>query len=421
MRLKKILNFVLIFCIFALPIKAFGFSDGLMFGANHNYTVIFRGNGEAIVYGKLVISNSEEEDLTNYKIDLKNVKFAEFSAFQKILKPVCVDYNYIKEERNCLKYKEPDYNQDYGYFYNEDPEYKKIKTTIKNGEINFELPEPIKSLKSGMIIFSYSSKSYTTQKIGLFTYNFQTPSTDLRIKEATVAVDVDSDLYLKGKKSSINYGRDSTKELAPVASIDGSVSSKNLDRIASSIGNGPIVKTGKNIAPTESLIVKGQYAKSWARLNLMIITVMGVFLGSILTGSFFWGRSLKRKNEKKSHEETEGINVKSDIHPFDIKIVSSGLLSALSITAIAYLVSILQSSHFFYGEIMGILFTIMIFIIIALAAFGPAVVMGIKYGWKAALYVLLFELLWLGLILMFYIFLERRQEYINYPSRPTNF
>ncbi|MEO0075854.1 MAG: hypothetical protein ABIK31_07140 [candidate division WOR-3 bacterium] len=45
----------------------------LFFGQNHSYTVIFRGNGEAIVYAKIAITNPDEKQLTEFSFEVPKV------------------------------------------------------------------------------------------------------------------------------------------------------------------------------------------------------------------------------------------------------------------------------------------------------------------------------------------------------------
>lgn len=52
---------------------------------------------------------------------------------------------------------------------------------------------------------AYVAKGYANESLGLYKFNFETFKVPSRIEEIKVAVDVDSDLVLKVKKSSVDY------------------------------------------------------------------------------------------------------------------------------------------------------------------------------------------------------------------------
>ena len=49
--------------------------DDLLFGQSHYYTVVFRGNGEAITYAKIAFTNPDEKPLTDFSFGFLNVPF----------------------------------------------------------------------------------------------------------------------------------------------------------------------------------------------------------------------------------------------------------------------------------------------------------------------------------------------------------
>src|SRR3989338_6510564 len=257
----------------------------LLFGQNHFYTVIFRGNGEAITYAKIAITNPDEKPLTEFSFEVPKVSPTEMVIYQMKLPQECVNYNYNDPARPCLQYRDPDYAQQYYYYgySNGKAEYQKIQYTKSGNLYKFTLPTPVEPYKSTAIIVAYAAKGYVNESMGLYKFNFETLKVPSRIQEIRVAVDVDSDLLLKGKKSSVNYnslGIASERAVAPQA-----ISSRDLDKVVGSIGSyGPIVKEAKNLAPNESFVVKGEYATNWFRLYLgsillTLLIVVGIFVG----------------------------------------------------------------------------------------------------------------------------------------------
>jgi hypothetical protein len=271
----------------------------LLFGQNHFYTVVFRGNGEAITYAKIAVTNPDEKPLTEFSFEVPKVSPTEMVIYQMELPPECQNYNYNDPARPCLQYRDPDYAQPY-YNYGYDSrkvEYQKIQYTKSGNLYTLTLPTPVEAYKSTAIIIAYAAKGYVRESLGLYKFNFETLKVPARIQEISVAVDVDSDLLLKGKQSSINYntlGVQSRELSAPSA-----VSGANLDTMVEHIGSyGALVKTAKNLSPNESFTVKGEYATSWFILYLGSILLTIFIILAVFIGVYFLTRFLKKPNRQ---------------------------------------------------------------------------------------------------------------------------
>ena len=388
----------------------------LLFGQNHFYTVIFRGNGEAIVYAKIAITNPDEKPLTEFSFEVPKVSPTEMVIYQMKLPQECVSQNYNDPARPCLQYRDPDYAQQYYYYgySNGKAEYQKIQYTKSGNLYKFTLPTPVEAYKSTAIIIAYAAKGYVSESVGLFKFNFETLKVPSRIQEIRVAVDVDSDLLLKGKQSSVNYnsiGIQSSELSAPSA-----ISGRSLDNVVGKIGSySPLVKEAKNLSPNESFMVKGEYATSWFRLYLSSILLTIFIILAVLVGIYFLARFLKKRNGQNGQNGQMGSgagqqmtsqNPQSSISILNLTNASVSLLSVVGVVGLTYLLRFLTESNllrsFNPDPVFAIIMVITIILMYVLVIIGPAVIIAIKHGWKSFLSILIAEFLWFVIFLIIY-------------------
>lgn len=389
--------------------------NGLLFGQNHFYTVIFRGNGEAITYAKLALTNPDEKPLTEFSFEISKVSPSEIVMYQMKLPQTCIRYGNNDSTRPCLESRDPDYAQKYYYYgySNGQAEYQKIQYTKSGNLYRLTLPTPVEQNKSTAVIVAYAAKGYVKESAGLYKFNFETLKVPSRIEEIRVAVDVDSDLLLKGKRSSVNYNTGfEVNELANPQSV----SSRDLDRVVGNIGSyGPLVKEAKSLAPNESFLVKGEYGRSWIRLYLSSLLWTVLIIATICAGAYFLTKLLKRRQNQIRPPKTE-ISQPTPTSPqalpgpvsiFDIKNILVGLFSAVLVIGLTCLLNFLANSDIDASidvdPIFGVIALITIFLLYVLAIFGSAIVVGIKRGWKSLLAVLVAEFLWLVIFLILYL------------------
>ncbi|MGA1046533.1 MAG: hypothetical protein ACO3UU_00835, partial [Minisyncoccia bacterium] len=275
-------------------------ASSLLFGQKHSYSVVFRGNGEAITSAKIVIPNREEQSLSEFSFEIPKVNVSEIIMYQIQLPKECVRYDYNAPNNPCIEYRDPDYGQDYYYYGgSQQAEYTRVKYTKAGNIYNLNLPNPIEPNKSSAIIVSYSTKGYVNESFGLYKFNFETIKVASRIQDIRVAVDVDSDLLLKGKQSSVNYN-DSLVSSDAIPS-DAGVASRELDRVVSNIGrSGSIIKESKSLAPNETFNVKGEYAKNWFRLYLNEIIITIIVIVIIISIIYLISKYISAKHKKSS-------------------------------------------------------------------------------------------------------------------------
>jgi hypothetical protein len=392
-------------------------SNSLLFGQKHSYSVVFRGNGEAITYAKLVIPNQEETPLSEFSFEIPKVDVSEIIMYQMKLPPECVRYDYATPSNPCLEYRDPDYGQDYYYYgSSQQAEYTRIKYNKSDNTYNLKLPNPIEPNKSTAIIISYATKGYVNENFGLYKFNFETIKVGSRIQDVRVAVDVDSDLLLKGQQSSVNYNETGSVPMAKLGDSS-AVSSRELDRVVSSIGSyGSIIKESKSLSPNETFIVKGEYAKNWFRLYLNeIIIAISIILVIIfliyIVAKYINSRSNNNSNVKKDTNLNNNqviINNKS-INLLNLTYSLVGLGSAISTLIVIYIFRILNLSNIWQGIIYNPNFSTLISIITVLLYVviitTPAIIIALKRGWASFLSIIIMELIWFVIILAVYLLL----------------
>lgn len=419
-NMKKIILSVapLLFLLLGFTSGVFAQNE-LLFGQNHFYTVIFRGNGEAIIYAKIAITNpADQKPLTEFSFEMPKVSASEMVIYQMKLPQECVQNNYNDPTRPCLQYRDPDYAQRYYYYgySNGKAEYQKVQYTKSGNLYRFILPTPVEPYKSTAIIIAYAAKGYVNEGLGLYKFNFETLKVPSRIQEIRVAVDVDSDLLLKGKRSSVNYNAANlqSSELSAPASI----SSRDLDNVAGSIGSyGPLIKEAKNLAPNESFIVKGEYATNWFMLYLSsillaILIIDGIFAVVYLLVKFIkkrGGQSGQFGSGTEANQQMSSQTPQSSISLLNLINASISLLSVALVVGLTYLLRFLLESSLFrssyFDPVFGIVGFIAIILLYVLVIFGPAIDIAIKHGWKSFLSILIAEFLWFMIFFIIYLVL----------------
>lgn len=376
----------------------------LLLGQRQSYTATFRGNGEAIVYARLVISNPDEETLTKTSFEIPG-QVTDLVIFQQKLAPVCAEYDYQTDGRECLRYQEPDYTQAY-YYGSTSAEYKKIKPKIAGTQYSVELPFAVEPYKSTALILGYASKSYVTNRLGLMSFSFETIKAPTRVQSVSVAVDVDSDVYLKGKKSAVNYSP-SLGVTTDLAGAPNSVSSKEMDSLVQSIGSsGALTKTASNLAAGESFTVRGQYTTSWLRLYLSSIVWTIVILALLGLLMVFLGRKF-RSRAAAAATTISDAQPAAPTHDFlNPRHIGAGFLSALLVMILAAVtvpVMDFMSEAFGYSSSFMMIIAIIVWMLIyVFAIFGPAAYIGIQHGWRAFFAVMISQVVWFAILMILY-------------------
>lgn len=392
-------------------------SNSLLFGQKHSYSVVFRGNGEAITYAKIVIPNREEQALSEFSFEIAKVNPSEMIMYQMKLPKECVRYNYTDPNNPCVEYRDPDYGQDYYYYGSgQTAEYTKIKYTQSGNIYNVTLPNSVEPSKSTAIIISYAAKGYVDNNFGLYKFNFETIKVNSRIQSVRVAIDVDSDLLLKGKQSSVNYNEGAGA--MPMAKLGDSsaISSRELDRVVSNIGvSGALIKESKSLSPNESFNVRGEYAKNWFRLylNEIIITILVIIVIIVLIyliSKYISSKPKKRTDETtKLQDKTNNIVNKNSINLFNLTNVLLSLGSVIFIIIVSIIIRIFNQYNswqsFLYDPTFSSLISVITTLLYALILLAPAIMIGLRKGWGNTFSIIILQFIWFVIILALYLLL----------------
>jgi len=311
--------------------------DGPFLGENHAYTVTFRGNGEAVVVGRFTFTNTDDKPKQYYRLRVPRVNPDEIAVFQQVRRgggclrwnnPIQLQQplNYISPnsgpepcfaytnqtdcEANalnvapfcywrpdaadscrsnplptptpavffrkpiCLEFEEPDY---YNYW-SGTSEYKKVNFEKFGDEIEIKLSKPLATNQSASLVLYYRAFGYAKKTFpGRFRYAFETLETNKSIQNLTVAIETDSDLYIKGAKGKTNYRVE--EGVAMLRSSPTSIGAEGggFDSYYQQIGQGTVQKTASNLQAGESYTVTGVYADAVYKLYLKEI-VVGIIL-----------------------------------------------------------------------------------------------------------------------------------------------
>ena len=280
-------------------------------GQDHNYTVVFRGNGEAVISLKVVFTNKTEENLTDVELRVPQVEPRNISVYQQIREPVCIQHGsrtypnlekyknisgacptystvnlcnraqargescswyyctntclatgssteeVCSTETKCLEYQDPNYYSYYGQ-----SKYQKAEHEHEGDTIKVTLPVAIKPDKSGSFFVYFRAMGYASKTfLGAYKYTFESLKANDDIRSLRIGINTDSDLVLKGAKGEIEY-RYEEPQFAGLESAGVPAKSASIDRYYNTIGTGRIYKNASDLAPLESYKVSGAYAKN---------------------------------------------------------------------------------------------------------------------------------------------------------------
>ena len=205
------------------------------------------------------------------------------------------------------------------------------------------------------------------------------------------------------------------------------MSSVELDRLQNQIGHyGVVQKEAKNLAPNESMIVRGEYATSWFKLYLKQILISLTIIIAIIIGSIFLSKWWKKrraaknklnkeavaKSEEVVEKSTEKMGSKSIKMPFYRHVILGLISASLTLALIGILVAVDESNLFSilsYNSILALLAFLLVVLLFGAIIFGPVVYIGFKYGWRQGLKLFAVEFGWLvilAIIVAAFIFLS---------------
>lgn len=405
-----------------------------VFGEDHYYSVIFRGNGDAVVNLKAIFTNTEEATVSAITLRVPKGQPQDIVAYQIFKEPRCIRYEPTKivpstgiiEDRYdppvCIEYDNPDY---YGYYYSNDTKYKKAQVESTGDTIVITLPEGVPAESSASYILYYRAKEYTQKDFaGAYSYTFETLKTESPIRNVQIGISTDTDLKLKNASSTVNYGVEdsvmSDLKAAPTLSSAG-MTNQAFERYYQQIGQGTIVETASSLQPLDTFTVDGAYAKSswqlYAKTLLIGIVVTLVVLALIGFGLFKLFRHVKKKAVPATSGTTHGSI-------YTVLWMLGGSFGSSLVTAIytifLFIVMNFVNGNYYFGYQYNLLVVLFILIlslgVYPLCLFIPSIVMGMRKGlwWGVGTFALTIAWLMIYLFIIFgFLFMTQMND--SYP------
>lgn len=367
-----------------------------IFGQNHYYTVTLRGNGEAVVTFKAILSNTGNTPLETVSLKLpENVSPADVIAYQVKQEPQCIRYipqplpttrsqDPVQYKEECAEYQEPNYQYIYGK-----TTYHRIQNEAQNNTVLLKLPLPVEPNKNGSYFVYYRTNTLTEKDaFGAYTYKFETLKTEDNIHSLQIGISTDPDYMLRGVKGEVNYGSGVSMAALPAADrAERAVSNASFDQFYNQIGSGMLTKQASDLAPNETYKIDGMYAESQAKLygkeitTAVILVLLFVILTIVLSKVLL--KKLARKKADKPEDAVLQLKNQNKTFLIALSISFISMLLVCLYTFGVYAITQLLNPNMYYGGDTMIL-QLFIFAISGLVYlfffFAPAVGMAIKKG-----------------------------------------
>jgi hypothetical protein len=418
---RKILSllvfFVAIMCVAVAQLPA-----SLMTTTDHYYSVMFDEEGEATVSLMMTLRNAEDSKISSLNLEIPGSSVSLIGVAQETTGyetqtclswatecteygegQSCVQYDYngncVSYERPCLKMGQVcrSYRQNYNY----QPSYQKINVQPVRLSHSVSLPitliTPVSPQGQTNIIVMYKVGDYATNSLGAYNFNFETVKTPYSSNNVRVAVNVQEGLNLKGTQARVNYlsnfaGMSKALESTQLSSD----MSKEMYSYTRTIqyANG-LVKTATYLDPLESFSVKGVYSRSWIRLYIDTILIVGLILFGVV-GFLVYGTKKLFKYAQPIESKKQAESKHYFLVPFLVGLFTAIIISLL--WGVSILVMYIAESAFGYGSgIFGFLVALFAILITLALLIGAPVYAGSKYGAATGVFTVISVLGWLFL------------------------
>jgi len=290
--MKKMIAFL--FVLMLLPSLAsaimapesFGF-----YGQNQYYYVSFDAEGEAAVFARIELQNTE--NLTEFSMKIPGEDIDLINIVQE----------YYEYEQECSSWEETATSSqegtevstktctDYISYPVYPPKYAQVAYTLgeSDGMTSVAMQIPQQDQETLYLILYYKTAEYVEKNLAVYEFNFETLENKYDTNSLRVSVDLAEDLYLSGINSGIDYeARGITAESADLAKVASYISYVDTG----------YTETASSLDPYETFTVDGEYAKSWWALHWgkVLLGVLGSLL--LIGASIIAVRRATRKNKK---------------------------------------------------------------------------------------------------------------------------
>lgn len=395
--------------------------QGLMVGQEHSYDVYLRGNGEALVAARVVVNNTNEEDMTSVVLKApEGINVSELHAAQELRPSECVNPRNRYDRDDCEEFRPPDYSESSSYYgYRSGAKFQRVAADVDNGTITVELGEAIKPNTNGALLLSFVTRGFVEPTFGK-AYNFTAKSlrADQRITEANMAVYSDTDYRIRDAESDVRYAPvPSDASELQTAEVGMSVESDRLSKFSQRVGkSGHITKTARALAPDDVMEVSGFAAQNWWRLNLVKLLIIGLVLAGIIAGLVYWWRRAGASSDKsdengRSHDTATQKSEPAEsqtarplaAHSHGRMYIVSILLGLVSALAVMGITALLLNMEDLFGGGSDLLTALQGLAVVATYLFvflAPAIFAGIRYGLRWGLLTVGAGLLWVVLLVV---------------------
>lgn len=389
------------------------------YGQFHSYSVLMRGNGEAVVWATIQITNGEESPVSQLALKTGNLTPRLFEAWQEIevasqstparcrnisSTSTIADFVIVRDQIECQSL-----FGNYSSYYppiQGKQEYRYDKLTIQQSgkTITFALAKPIDKNTKGTIITSY--RGFGSVNNGLFghrEFDFQTLEATSRIRSINVVVNVDTDLYIEGDKANVSYVESTPKIFSESADYGGSGAGISLGaagmvpepasyRIGRDTTTTSIIKSTSDLLAGDVFHVRGAYASSWlgmywTKLIIGLLVIIAIIIAIIL-GVRFW----RMRHPANVNFEVSELLESSSVKPVRIYVwwgaIIIGFLNAVGTMALVlatpFVFSLFEDMTRYNNSGISVVFMILLpltgFLIYGSTIFAPSIYFGNKYG-----------------------------------------
>lgn len=351
---------------------------GQLFGQNHWYSVVLRGNGEAVVNTRITLTNSNTNPMKSVAFRVPRVEPQDAVAFQVIQQG-------------------PDFYSYYG-----PAKYQRAALDFSGDTMTITLPQSIASNASGSILLYYRAFGYAKKDlVGGYHFTFDTLQATDPIQKLQVGISTDTELFLRGTKSQVNYRfEDLTLSSKGMMAEAAPAVNSRMDSYYQQIGYGDLVKTTSNLQALESFTVKGAYADNKLKLYTKEIGIgVGIIILIVAVG-FILVRRIIQTNRSSTQQSTNVLAV------FGLSFLSAIITVGYS----AALMYIVQNTPQLFGYQAQAPIMLLI-LVISLGVYGlllgaPPLFIGIKRGVWYGLATAGMTVLWLILTLFIYLIMN---------------
>jgi hypothetical protein len=395
-KISRLLLIIPIIAFFAFQ-NVFGLGvmsraqDSIFMGQKHNYHVIFRGNGEAIVYANIEFTNTTDNTINEYVFE---------SPVE--IKDVTV-YQYYQNDGY------PTYRYGYDSSYSSYPSYysnlyTKLKFDTENNKFVVKLSKEVATNAQGKLLLGFSSRSYTNGLLGGYDYTFKAFRVDSRIESLRINISVDSDLLLKGAQSTVGVDTGtSSPALDATITNEKAVASQSMDNVLNSINYGTINKSFTQVASDEEVAVSGEYSSNIIRLYAKEISITVLVIILIVAAGIVIKKRLPKDDSVQSKKKDSSAK---SVRFVDVMLgVTSGFFVMLLTVLITYIGNSIGYMGS-YGAMSGLVhlaFAVVSILIYLLSTLTLPMVRGIKNGWLSFVVVLVSEILFLIILMLLFV------------------